>query len=314
MAARGASSAGVDSASISKTGTDTDTDADAETDTDGEHKGSGPKAWIFTSATLGDDAQLDWFAKPLGLDAATRAVVSSTFDFSTQAALWVPRDLHKPTDPGHALVLARRVSQWVVPLQGRTMVLTTSLRALGIIAETLRDALSGQNIEVLVQGESSKHALLSRFRSYGDAVSQRQQRSEGEVTANGAVLVASVSFWEGVDLPGEALQLVVLDKLPFPVPDDPLTQARARRMTERGLSPFTEQVLPDTAIALKQGAGRLIRSERDRGVLVIGDQRLVTMGYGRRLMQALPNMQRLETEADMLAYLHGVITKTSTTG
>ena len=314
MAARGASSAGVDSASISKTGTETDTDTDAETDTDGEHKGSGPKAWIFTSATLGDDAQLDWFAKPLGLDAATRAVVSSPFDFSTQAALWVPRDLPKPTDPGHALVLARRVSQWVVPLQGRTMVLTTSLRALGIIAETLRDALSGQNIEVLVQGESSKHALLSRFRSYGDAVSQRQQRSEGEVTANGAVLVASVSFWEGVDLPGDALQLVVLDKLPFPVPDDPLTQARARRITERGLSPFTEQVLPDTAIALKQGAGRLIRSERDRGVLVIGDQRLVTMGYGRRLMQALPNMQRLETEADMLAYLHGVITKTSTTG
>jgi ATP-dependent DNA helicase DinG len=165
---------------------------------------------------------------------------------------------------------------------------------------------------VLVQGESSKHALLSRFRDYAEPQARRQAVRDG-AHFNGAVLVASVSFWEGVDLPGEALQLVVLDKLPFPVPDDPLTQARAKRLVAQGESPFTAQVLPDTAIALKQGAGRLIRSERDRGVLVVGDQRLATMGYGKRLLQAIPNMQRLDSEVALQAYLDEVITKTSTT-
>jgi ATP-dependent DNA helicase DinG len=116
-----------------------------------------------------------------------------------------------------------------------------------------------------------------------------------------------------VDVPGDALQLVVLDKLPFPVPDDPLTQARAKRLQAAGQSPFTAQVLPDTAVALKQGAGRLIRAESDKGVLVIGDQRLVTMGYGKRLLQAMPPMQRLASEADMLAYLDGLLTTATTT-
>ena len=277
-----------------------------------EAASTGPTAWVFTSATLGDDADLSWFAQPLGLEAATRAVVSSPFDFAAQAALWVPTDLPKPTDPGHAIVLARRLSPWVRQLQGRTLVLTTSLRALRIIAETLRETLGADPIEVLVQGEGSKHALLSRFRDYAVPAARRQMESDAAV-ANGAVLVASVSFWEGVDLPGDALQLVVLDKLPFPVPDDPLTQARAKRITARGASPFTEQVLPDTAIALKQGAGRLIRSERDRGVLVVGDQRLATMGYGKRLLLAIPAMQRLNSEAELTAYLDVVLTKTSTT-
>ena len=273
---------------------------------------AGPTAWIFTSATLGDDEALDWFAQPLGLVDAQRAVVSSPFDFAAQAALWVPTDLPKPTDPGHAIVLARRLTPWVRQLEGRTLVLTTSLRALGIISQTLRETLADDDLEVLVQGESSKHALLSRFRDYAEPQVRRQAARDG-ANFNGAVLVASVSFWEGVDLPGEALQLVVLDKLPFPVPDDPLTQARAKRLVAQGESPFTAQVLPDTAIALKQGAGRLIRSERDRGVLVVGDQRLVTMGYGKRLLQAIPNMQRLDSEVALQAYLDEVITKTSTT-
>ena len=115
-----------------------------------------------------------------------------------------------------------------------------------------------------------------------------------------------------MDIPGEALQLVVLDKLPFPVPDDPLTQARAKRLQASGKSPFTDQVLPDTAVALKQGAGRLIRSELDKGVLVIGDRRLVNMGYGRRLLHAMPAMRRLSSETDMQDYLSGLVTKEST--
>jgi ATP-dependent DNA helicase DinG len=270
----------------------------------------GPKSWIFTSATLGDDEQLDWFAQPLGLTHAQRAVVASPFDFAVQAALWVPKDLPMPNEPGHPLMLARRVAPWVQRLGGRTMVLTTSLRALNIIAQELREQLKTDAVEVLVQGELSKNELLERFRAYAHGTRARN----GEASAyGGAVLVASVSFWEGVDVPGDALQLVVLDKLPFPVPDDPLTQARAKRLQAAGQSPFTAQVLPDTAVALKQGAGRLIRAESDKGVLVIGDQRLVTMGYGKRLLQAMPPMQRLASEADMLAYLDGLLTTATTT-
>jgi ATP-dependent DNA helicase DinG len=270
----------------------------------------GPKSWIFTSATLGDDEQLDWFAQPLGLTHAQRAVVASPFDFAVQAALWVPKDLPMPNEPGHPLMLARRVAPWVQRLGGRTMVLTTSLRALNIIAQELREQLKTDAVEVLVQGELSKNELLERFRAYAHGARARN----GEASAyGGAVLVASVSFWEGVDVPGDALQLVVLDKLPFPVPDDPLTQARAKRLQAAGQSPFTAQVLPDTAVALKQGAGRLIRAESDKGVLVIGDQRLVTMGYGKRLLQAMPPMQRLASEADMLAYLDGLLTTATTT-
>ncbi|MDP4608232.1 MAG: ATP-dependent DNA helicase, partial [Burkholderiaceae bacterium] len=270
----------------------------------------GPKSWIFTSATLGDDEQLDWFAQPLGLTHAQRAVVASPFDFAAQAALWVPKDLPMPNEPGHPLMLARRVAPWVQRLGGRTMVLTTSLRALNIIAQELREQLKTDAVEVLVQGELSKNELLERFRAYAHGARARN----GEASAyGGAVLVASVSFWEGVDVPGDALQLVVLDKLPFPVPDDPLTQARAKRLQAAGQSPFTAQVLPDTAVALKQGAGRLIRAESDKGVLVIGDQRLVTMGYGKRLLQAMPPMQRLASEADMLAYLDGLLTTATTT-
>jgi ATP-dependent DNA helicase DinG len=183
------------------------------------------------------------------------------------------------------------------------------LRALGIIAQELREALTSNNIELLVQGELSKNELLERFRAYADPL----RANNGQVsTHRGAVLVASVSFWEGVDIPGEALQLVVLDKLPFPVPDDPLTQARAKRLQASGKSPFTDQVLPDTAVALKQGAGRLIRSELDKGVLVIGDRRLVNMGYGRRLLLAMPAMRRLSSETDMQDYLSGLVTKEST--
>lgn len=264
----------------------------------------GPKSWIFTSATLGDDEQLDWFAQPLGLAHAKRAVVASPFDFAAQAALWVPTDLPMPNEPGHPLILARRVTPWVQQLGGRTMVLTTSLRALAIIAQELRDKLKEDDIEILVQGELSKNELLERFRAYADIVRANNGQASNH---RGAVLVASVSFWEGVDVPGDALQLVVLDKLPFPVPDDPLTQARAKRLQANGQSPFNAQVLPDTAVALKQGAGRLIRSELDRGVLVIGDQRLVKMGYGKRLMQAMPAMQRLSSDEQLTDYLAALV-------
>jgi ATP-dependent DNA helicase DinG len=126
------------------------------------------------------------------------------------------------------------------------------------------------------------------------------------------VLVASASFWEGVDIPGDALQLVVIDKLPFPPPNDPLVEARSQRLQSQGRSPFNDYFVPEAAVALKQGAGRLIRRESDRGVLVVCDTRLVAMGYGRRLMAALPPMRRLATQADLEEALDA-LTRTSTT-
>jgi ATP-dependent DNA helicase DinG len=168
---------------------------------------------------------------------------------------------------------------------GRTMVLTTTLRALRAIGEQLQARFQGAGeVEVVVQGQWPKRRLIERFR-------------EGAGPGRpGCILVASASFWEGVDVPGEALQLVVIDKLPFPPPGDPLVEARGQRLEAQGRSPFNEYFVPEAAVALKQGAGRLIRRETDQGLLVVCDTRLVQMGYGRRLLAALPPMRRLESE------------------
>jgi ATP-dependent DNA helicase DinG len=180
------------------------------------------------------------------------------------------------------------------------MVLTTSLRALRVIGDTLQGRCSAASgLEVLVQGSQPKRLLIERF---------RQGAAPGQP---GCILVASASFWEGVDIAGDALQLVVIDKLPFPPPNEPLVQARSQRLQQAGRSAFNEYHLPEAAVALKQGAGRLIRSESDRGILVVCDQRLVAQGYGRKLMAALPPMTRLYTQADFELALTQ-LTRTST--
>jgi ATP-dependent DNA helicase DinG len=170
------------------------------------------------------------------------------------------------------------------------MVLTTTLRALKSIGELLKTQV-GDQLDVLVQGQASKRELVERFR-LGDTPNGK-----------GCVLVASASFWEGIDIPGQALQLVIIDKLPFPPPGDPLVEARCQRLERQGRSAFSDYSVPEAAVALKQGAGRLIRRESDRGILVIGDTRLVQMGYGRRLMAALPPMRKLQNEEDFLLAL-----------
>ena len=240
------------------------------------------RAWIFTSATLGDDERLTWFTEPCGLQDAQVLVAQSPFDYPTQAAVYVPRELPKPSDPEHSAGIAQVAHDAALRLQGRTMVLTTTLRALKSIGDSLKSSLDGQ-LEVLVQGQMSKRELVDRFRS-GDSLGGK-----------GCVLVASASFWEGIDIPGEALQLVIIDKLPFPPPGDPLVEARCQRLEAEGRSAFADYSVPEAAVALKQGAGRLIRRESDRGILVVGDTRLVQMGYGRRLMNALPPMRRLSS-------------------
>lgn len=263
---------------------------------------AGPaRSWIFTSATLGDDARLRWFTEPCGLDDAEVLQVGSPFDYSHQAAVHVPRDLPRPNDPGHSAAVAQLAGDAVRRLGGRTMVLTTTLRALRAIGESLQSRFEGGEVEVLVQGQWPKRRLIERFR-------------EGSTAGrSGCVLVASASFWEGVDVPGDALQLVVIDKLPFPPPNDPLVEARAQRLEAGGRSAFNDYFIPEAAVALKQGAGRLIRRESDQGILVVCDTRLATMGYGRRLLAALPPMRRLQSAEELASLLDQLATRASTT-
>lgn len=264
-----------------------------------------PRSWVFTSATLGDDSRLRWFTEPCGLESATVLRVSSPFDYPTQASLFVPRDMVRPNDPSHSAQVAALASDAVRRLGGRTLVLTTTLRALRTIGDAMKQQLEGTGIDVLVQGEWPKRYLMARF---------RESTQEGE---RGCVLVASATFWEGFDVPGDALQLVIIDKLPFPPPNDPLVEARSKRLEAQGRSPFNDYFVPEALVALKQGAGRLIRTESDHGVLVLCDNRLVTTGYGRRLMAALPPMRQLQTPESLAQSLQALsqdfIARTSTT-
>ena len=249
--------------------------------------GSQPKSWIFTSATLGTDAQLSWFVDACGLDGAQVLRVASPFDYAAQAALYVPGDFPRPQDAAHSAAVASLAAQGASALGGRTMVLTTTTRAMRTVADALRQhfVAAGLGIEVLVQGQAPKRELMDRF----VAASAADYREKG-----GCVLVATASFWEGIDIAGDALQLLVIDKLPFTPPDDPLMQARAAAQDASGGSAFKNVHLAQAAIALKQGAGRLIRSETDRGILVVCDVRLTQMGYGKKLLQSLPPMRRLD--------------------
>ncbi|MEO7391360.1 MAG: ATP-dependent DNA helicase [Ramlibacter sp.] len=250
------------------------------------------RAWIFTSATLGDDARLTWFTEPCGLGEAEVLRVGSPFDYATQASVYVPRHLPRPADPAHSTQVAVLAAEGAQVLGGRTMVLTTTLRALRAIGEALQKRFNGPGeVEVLVQGQWPKRRLIERF---------REGASQGRA---GCLLVASASFWEGVDVPGDALQLLIIDKLPFPPPGDPLVEARAQRLESQGRSPFNDYFIPEAAVALKQGAGRLIRRESDQGVLVVCDTRLATMGYGRRLLAAVPPMRVLKSNEEFLETL-----------
>ncbi|MCT9812029.1 ATP-dependent DNA helicase [Acidovorax sp. Be4] len=258
-----------------------------------------PHAWVFTSATLGDDAELSWFCEPCGLREARVLRVDSPFDYAHQAAVYVPQEFPAPGTPAHSAEVAALVQRSAEVLGGRTLVLTTTTKALQVIGAALQ-AQYGlfSEIEVLVQGQAPKQVLLERFR----------QGKEG--TGRGCILVASATFWEGVDMPGDALQLVVIDKLPFPPPDDPLVEARSQQLEAVGRSAFRDYMLPEAAMALKQGAGRLIRRETDQGVLVIADTRLVAKPYGRRLLAALPPMRRLRTEVELDAALAALMAGT----
>jgi len=247
-----------------------------------------PKSWIFTSATLGADDELRWFTSATGLEDADTLRVGSPFDYPANARLWVPMPFPKPNETAHPAAVGALAARLAGALGGRCFVLTTTLRVLPLIAEALRAEAQrlGHDLQVLVQGSEPRRALLQRY-------------GEGR----GAVLVGSQSFWEGIDMPGDALQCVVIDKLPFPPPNDPLVEARVRQLKAEGRDPFGEYFVAEAAISLKQGAGRLIRTETDRGLLVVCDPRMRQMGYGRRLQAALPPMSALDDEAQALAWI-----------
>ncbi len=250
----------------------------------GEQRAAAAKSWIFTSATLGDDAELSWFTGATGLEDAAKLVVGSPFDYPAHARLWVPRPFPKPQQAEHPAAVGALAARLAGALGGRTFVLTTTLRVLPEVAEAARAA--APQLTVLVQGSGPRRSLLQR---YGDG--------------RGAVLVGSQTFWEGIDMPGDTLQCVVIDKLPFPPPNDPLVEARVRQLRAAGRDPFDAYFVAEAAVALKQGAGRLVRTESDRGLLVLCDPRVAQMGYGRRLLAALPPMTRIETEEQALAWL-----------
>jgi len=258
-----------------------------------EQRALAPRAWIFTSATLGSDDDLSWFAESAALEDARKLRVGSPFDYAAHARTWVPPRFPKPNEPGHPAAVGALAARLAGRLGGRTFVLTTTLRVLPVIAEALNQAAAdaGTPLTVLVQGSHPKRSLLQRF-----------------LDTPHSVLVGSASFWEGIDVPGAALQCVIIDKLPFPPPHDPLVQARSKELESCGKDPFNDYYLSEAAIALKQGAGRLIRSETDLGLLVITDVRLRQMPYGRRLRAALPPMGTLDTEADALAWLDQIAT------
>ena len=253
-----------------------------------EQRALGGKAWVFTSATLGDDDRLSWFTESAGLEDATILRLGSPFDYPAHARLYVPRAFPKPNESGHPAAVAALAARCARKLGGRTFVLTTTLRSLQAIGRLLAEEFEreGDGLAVLVQGQGPKRLLMQRFMA--------DPRS---------VLVGSQSFWEGIDVPGDALQCVVIDKLPFPPPNDPLVEARVRRLESEGRNPFADYFVAEAAVSLKQGAGRLIRHETDRGLLVVCDPRMAAMGYGRRLQQALPPMAAVASEAEAMAWL-----------
>jgi len=268
-----------------------------------------PRAWIFTSATLAVGSNFGHYLGELGLDkpgldkpgldkpglgkvagkesVAETGFWESPFDYPNHALLYAPQNMPDPNSPFYNEAVVEAIWPLIHASGGRAFVLCTSLKAMRRIHELLKEHFDKEGFDapLLLQGESSKSELLERFRRLGNAV-----------------LVASQSFWEGVDVRGEALSLVILDKLPFAPPDDPVLSARIEHLKRQGKNAFMEYQLPRAVIAVKQGAGRLIRDDQDRGVLVICDPRMLSKDYGKRVWRSLPPFRRTRDQAEAVAF------------
>ena len=244
--------------------------------------------WIFTSATLAVNGKFEHFAKHLGLQRAKSLLLDSPFDYQKQSQLIVPRYLPEANNKNRALALAELAIPLIAASNGACFMLFTSYRVMNQVAEHLAEKIDNP---LLVQGQMAKGKLLAQF-----------------VEDHQAVLLATASFWEGVDVRGDKLTCVIIDKLPFASPDDPLLQARCEEVRRQGNDPFSQIQLPQAVIALKQGVGRLIRDVSDKGVLVICDDRLVSRPYGEVFLKSLPVMKRsrnLEQAAQFLQEITG---------
>jgi len=233
-----------------------------------------PCAWIYTSATLAVGEDFSHFTRRVGAEAARTLLIPSPFDYESQSRLYLPSGLPDPGERGYTGAVIEAALPLIRAAGGRSFVLFTSHRALAEGARLLKEALGGRDeFPILVQGDAPRDALLRRFRELGNAV-----------------LLGTGSFWEGVDVRGPALSLVVIDKLPFAAPDDPILKARLEGLKREGRNGFTEYQLPQAVLSLKQGVGRLIRDPDDFGVVMLGDPRLVSRGYGRAFLASLPPM------------------------
>lgn len=238
----------------------------------GRQRAQLPAAWIFTSATLSVAGNFKHFNSRLGLGEATTLALPSPFDFRHQSLLYVPQGLPEPRDFNYTDELVERMLPVIEAAGGRTFFLFTSHRALKRAAELLAERCK---YPLLVQNSVSRRQLLDDFRQLGNAV-----------------LLGTQSFWEGIDVRGDALSCVIIDKLPFASPGDPVTAARIERCKQEGGKPFFQLQLPAAIISLRQGMGRLIRDVEDTGVLVLADPRIVTKGYGKTVLNSLPPMPR----------------------
>ena len=249
--------------------------------------GGHPRAWIFTSATLAVKQNFSHYQSEMGLLEARTACWDSPFNYPEQALLYVPQEMPDPNSPGYTEAVVQAALPLIEASRGRAFLLFTSLRAMQRAHEILTAEFDrrGLTYPLMLQGEGSRNELLSRFREHGNAV-----------------LLGSQSFWEGVDVRGEALSLVIIDKLPFAHPDDPVLAARIAELNKQGRNAFMEYQLPRTIINLKQGAGRLIRDETDKGVLMICDPRLISKHYGKRIWQSLPAFKRTRDEAEAVGF------------
>jgi len=240
------------------------------------------RSWIFTSATLTIKGSFDHFTRQLGLEHADTGLWDSPFDYQAASLCYQPQGLPDPRSANYTDAIIDAAVPVIEASGGRTFFLFTSFRALNIAAGKIKTLI---DYPVLVQGDAPRSELLQKFRSLGNAV-----------------LLGTSSFWEGVDVQGEALSCVIIDKLPFAAPDDPVLQARAEAMEKRGQNPFMEYQLPSAVITLKQGVGRLIRDERDRGVLVLCDPRLRSKPYGRVFLASIPPMPRTQRLEDVESF------------
>ncbi|WP_058462329.1 ATP-dependent DNA helicase [Legionella adelaidensis] len=241
-------------------------------------------AYIFTSATLTMANSFHCFLKPLGLEECDTLTLPSPFNFKEQALLYLPRDLPDPKQEGYYDHLIAKTIPIITALGGRCFFLFTSHKALQKVALQLENKIS---LPLLIQGDEAKPILLARFRQLGNAV-----------------LLGTATFWEGVDVKGEALSCVIIDKLPFASPTDPIIRGKMDFLKKKGLSAFDELALPNAVIALKQGVGRLIRDSSDKGILMIADPRLTGRDYGRQIFASLPSMLKTRDEKTVLDFIN----------